>query len=58
MKNKSYEKMGFIGWLLCTVVSEEYHQGCYMKRNAYMVSISDMVIAVYDGRKTAELSLQ
>lgn len=32
------------------ILSQQYHQGCYMKRNRYMVQNSDRVIAVYDGR--------
>lgn len=34
------------------VHSEEYHPSCYRKRNRTMVSQSQRVIAVYDGRKT------
>ena len=38
----------------CNVIgihSEEYHTSCYMIRNYFMVSQSQLVIAVYDGRK-------
>ncbi len=33
------------------VISEEYSQNVYMKRNRFMVEMSDRVIAVYDGRE-------
>ena len=39
---------------VCTeisVTSEEYSQNVYMKRNRFMVEMSDRVIAVYDGRE-------
>ena len=32
------------------VVCENYHGGCFARRNAYMVAESDRVISVYDGR--------
>lgn len=38
----------------CDIVgvhSETYHPGCYMLRNRFMVDNSQVVIAVYDGRK-------
>lgn len=41
--------------LSCTDISihgERYDSGVYMDRNRYMVSTSDRVIAVYDGRQT------
>lgn len=34
-----------------TVLCEEYLPSCYQTRNQYMVNRSDLVIAVYDGRK-------
>lgn len=34
-----------------TVLSEAYIPSCYMLRNIYMVDESQMVIAVYDGRR-------
>ena len=33
------------------VISEEWASNVYMKRNRYMVSRADRVIAVYDGRE-------
>ena len=33
------------------VISEEYMPSVYMKRNRFMVELSDRVIAVYDGRE-------
>ena len=33
------------------VISEEWTSNVYMKRNRYMVSQADRVIAVYDGRE-------
>ena len=35
-----------------TVHSEEYSPGCFKKRNRHLVSQSQRVIAVYDGRET------
>lgn len=35
-----------------SVVNEGYFQGCFMKRNRYMVDQSKLVIAVFDGRET------
>ena len=34
-----------------TVIQEKYDISCFMKRNVYMVDNSDIVIAVWDGRK-------
>lgn len=37
----------------CDVIgvhSERYLQGCFMKRNRFMVDVSGRVIAIYDGR--------
>jgi len=31
--------------------SEIYNKGCFMKRNSFIVSLSQRVIAVYDGRE-------
>lgn len=39
----------------CDVVkvhSERYFKGCFVRRNRYMVDVSQRVIAVYDGRET------
>ena len=33
------------------ILSEEYHSGCYQKRNKFMVDSSDCVLTWYDGRK-------
>ena len=35
-----------------SVLSVEYHPGCYQKRNRYMVDAAARVLAVYDGRST------
>ena len=32
-------------------VSQEYHRGCYLERNRFMVDNSDRVITFYDGKK-------
>ena len=32
------------------LVSDEYHQGCYAKRNKFMVDNSDFVITWFDGK--------
>lgn len=34
-----------------TVISEKYSALCFLQRNKYMVDSSDIVIAVYDGKK-------
>lgn len=34
-----------------TVIQEKYDMSCFMKRNKYMVDNSDVVIAIWDGRK-------
>ena len=36
---------------IVSVYSKEYTPACYMKRNRKMVSLSQRVIAVYDGRE-------
>lgn len=35
-----------------TVTSEQYNQGCFSKRNKFMVDNSDLVVAVWDGVKS------
>lgn len=35
-----------------TVIQEKYDISCFMKRNKYMVNNSDIVIAIWDGRKS------
>lgn len=32
------------------LLSEDYFNGCYLRRNDYMLSHSDKVIAYYDGK--------
>lgn len=34
-----------------TVIQDEYTEDCFFKRNKYMVDKSDLLIAVWDGRK-------
>lgn len=34
-----------------TVIQEKYDISCFMKRNIYMVDHSDIVVAIWDGRK-------
>ncbi len=34
-----------------TVLSKEYHNGCYQNRNKFMVDNSDYVVTWYDGQK-------
>ena len=35
-----------------TVIQEKYDISCFMERNKYMVNNSDIVIAIWDGRKS------
>ena len=35
----------------CIYTSENYHKGCMLKRNRYMVDHAEYVIAAWDGRK-------
>lgn len=53
MKTQDIDFQRLIG--CCDVVkvhSERYFKGCFMRRNRYMVDVSQRVIAVYDGRET------